>query len=403
MQDCARGARAVRYSKGMKITAMSYRVLHVSAKTNWSFVQVRVDDAITGWGECSLNGWEPLQRAFADKWCAQLVGQSLDGLAAVEATCALNLHSPGGLVEHSVRSATEQALLDALAQMRGVPLWRLFGAPLRDSVELYANINRATAPRTPQGFALGARAAIAAGFAAVKLAPFDGVLPANAETPAGAALIEAGLARIRAVREAIGPQPRVMVDCHWRLTPRTAQSTLEALREVGLYWFECPLSERATCHDEILAVRRLANRMDVLTAGAETQSGVDGFRPFLERGLYDAIMPDAKYCGGIGELVRIAHLAAAHGVRTAPHNPSGPICNLASVHAAMVGEGCDLLELQVGESELFDSCVGGSGPQLRGGHFLRPERPGIGAALGETALTSHPYASVSGGLDPSLG
>ena len=387
----------------MKVADIAYRVLHVSAKTNWSFVQVRTDDGLTGWGECSLNGWEPLQREYAGSWWPSLIGATVGEVAEAGGLCAIHLHSPGGLVAHSVRSATEQALLDILAQARDVPLWRLFGPALRNDVEVYANINRATQPRTPPGFAAAARVAVAQGYRAVKLAPFDGVLPANAESAEGTRLIAAAHERIRAVREAVGDSVRVMVDCHWRLTPRTARETLDALREIGLHWLECPISERGSQHDEILALRRLANAQNVRLAGAEKETEVEGFLPYLERGLYDTIMPDVKYCGGVAALLRIAQVAERHGVQTAPHNPTGPICNFASVHACMVGAGCDFLELQVGESGLFTEAVDGRYPEFVDGHFKQPHQAGMGAALSRQVLDAHPFAAVGYGLDPALG
>lgn len=387
----------------MKITDISYHVLHVSAKTNWSFVRARLDNGLTGWGECSLNGWEPLQRAFSDSWWPSLIGRTITDVADAAALCTIHAHSPGGLVAHSIKSATEQALLDALAQARGAPLWKLLGGALRSEVAVYANINRATQPRSPQGFAASARLAVQQGYGAVKLAPFDGVLPSNAESEEGATRIAAALACIRAVRDAVGSEIRVMVDCHWRLTPRTARQTLDALRDVRLHWLECPLSERGALHDEILALRRQANAQDVRLAGAEKETEVEGFRPYLERGLYDTIMPDVKYCGGVAALVRIAQVAARHGVQTAPHNPTGPICNYASVHACMVGAGCDFLELQVGESALFTTSVRGSVPAFAHGRFGQPQGMGMGAALDAQVLEAHPYAPVAEGLDPSLG
>ena len=137
----------------MKIRSLTFHVLHVSAKTNWSFVRVETDGGLAGWGECSLNGWEALQREYAAQFAATVTGTQIDSLADVAARCRLYLHSPGGLIEHSIRSASEQALLDVMAQSQGVPLWRLFGEAQRSSVEVYANINRATQPRTPEGFA----------------------------------------------------------------------------------------------------------------------------------------------------------------------------------------------------------------------------------------------------------
>ena len=387
----------------MKITSLTFHVLHVSAKTNWSFIRVEASSGLAGWGECSLNGWETVQQEYCLRFAAEMAGKPIITVADAEAACALHLHSPGGLIEHSVKSATEQALLDLLAQQQGVPAWQLFGAAQRTRVEVYANINRATQPRTPAGFADSAGNAVAAGFRAVKLAPFDGVLPANAETADGHEMIESALVRIRAVRAAVGFDAKVMVDCHWRLTPKTSRYVLDALQDVKLHWLECPISEQPQWHSDIRAIRDYANALGVRLAGAEMQSEVEGFRPFIERGLYDTIMPDVKYCGGIGALLRIADRAARHNVQTAPHNPTGPICNFASLQACVAGAGCDFLELQVGESELFTSAIGGVAMKFDGGHFALPPRSGIGASVDGQVLADHPFLPVSGGLDPSLG
>ncbi|MEO7255750.1 MAG: mandelate racemase/muconate lactonizing enzyme family protein [Casimicrobium sp.] len=387
----------------MKIRAVTFHVLHVSEKTNWSFVRIEADTGLVGWGECSLNGWETMQREYCARFATELSDRHIDSVANADAACRLYLHSPGGMVEHSVRSAAEQALLDLLAQRDGVPVWQLFGAEQRTSVEVYANINRATQPRTPEGFANSAKQTVANGFGAIKLAPFDGVLPINAESAIGAPLIAAALARIRAVREAVGFGVKAMVDCHWRLTPKTSRYVLDQLRDVKLHWLECPISEQTPWHSDIRAIRDYANAHDVRLAGAEMQAEVEGFRPFIERGLYDTIMPDVKYCGGIGPMLRIAELAEKHGVQTAPHNPTGPICNFGSLQVCAAGIGCDFLELQVGESEFFTTAVDGVAPLFEAGRYLLPSQLGIGAAVNEQKLKENPYATVSGGLDPSLG
>ncbi len=387
----------------MKIQTLTFHVLHVSAKTNWSFIRAETDAGHVGWGECSLNGWEPLQREYCLRFAAEMTGREIGSVSDVSAHCVLHLHSPGGLVEHSVKSATEQALLDVLAQKQGVPVWRLFGDAQRSKVEVYANINRATQPRSPEGFAISAKNAVATGFRAVKLAPFDGVLPADAETAHGSDMIDAALARIRAVRAALGGNVKVMVDCHWRLTPKTSRYVLNALREIKLHWLECPISEQPQWHSDIRAIRQYANAQGVRLAGAEMQAEVEGFRPFIEGGLYDTIMPDVKYCGGVEPLLRIAEMAAKHNVQTAPHNPTGPICNFASLQACIAGTGCDFLELQVGESELFTNATGGVAAKFDAGYFAMPRRAGIGASVDEQVLADHPYHPVTGGLDPSLG
>src|SRR5207237_7672090 len=86
------------------------------------------------------------------------------------------------IAEHGVSAAValsglEQCLWDIQGKVFGVPVYELLGGRLRDRIRNYANINRSTEERTPAGFAAMAGKAVAAGFDAVKLAPFDGMPP----------------------------------------------------------------------------------------------------------------------------------------------------------------------------------------------------------------------------------
>jgi galactonate dehydratase len=392
----------------MHINTFDFHVVHVNSKTNWSFVRVALEDGSIGWGECSLNGWEPLQAAYADTFRNEILGRQVRSARDAAALCETFLHSPGGLVVHSIRSACEVALIDALARANGVSVANFLSQSLeveikRTSVPVYANINRGTQPRSPEGFAHAAKSAVAQGFSSVKLAPFDGVLPSNCELPEAHAPIEEGIARIYAVREAVGPNIGVKVDCHWRFTPRVAHKVLERLRDAKLDWLECPVSEHAAFHEAIVMLRKVANAMNIGLAGAEMLTGLEGFRPLLERDCYNTIMPDVKYCGGLVALFDIAALAAKHGVQTAPHNPTGPICNLASLHACAIGDGCSLLEYQLGESDLYRTLVAGAHPAMAASAFVVPNDPGLGAAVDPTIAALHPYRPVLDGLHPSLG
>jgi galactonate dehydratase len=163
------------------------------------------------------------------------------------------------------------------------------------------------------------------------------------------------------------------------------------------------VSEHTSFHSDIRALRTQANAMDVKLAGAEMLTKVEGFRPIIEGGLYDTIMPDVKYCGGLVALFNIAALAAKHGVQTAPHNPTGPICNYASLAACAIGDGCDLLEYQLGESALYRDIVFAVHPVLNDGAFVVPNEVGLGASIDLATLEQHPWQIVTDGLHPSLG
>ena len=188
-------------------------------------------------------------------------------------------------------SALDQALADLAAQRAGVALSAWLGTVHRDAIDAYANINRGVSPRTPERFAARARNAVAAGFRAVKLAPFDEMTiygdPARA---IDASALDAGLARIAAVRDAVGDDVDVMVDCHWRLNEAGAQAVLRACEPLALHWLECPVPENANMLATIVRLRAFANARGVRLAGCEEMSLVTGFAP-ISRRPYDVLMP----------------------------------------------------------------------------------------------------------------
>lgn len=386
----------------MRIERLEFLVLNVSEKTNWSFIRVTAEDGTTGLGESSLNGWEAAQKACAEELAAQLIGKSPEQIVP-----ALSVfpHSPGGLIASSVVSAVEQAVTDLRAKRAGVPLSALLGKPALKAVQVYANINRGARDRTPSGIANAAREAVKAGFTAIKIAPFDGVYWGDSDKDALERRIETGIARIYAIREAVGPDIKVMADCHWRFDEARALRLLNEIRDARLYWLECPISENPDRFAALKRVRESANVLGVKLAGAERQIGESGFAPYVGERLLDVVMPDVKYAGGYGEMLKIAALCRRHGVGFAPHNPTGPICNLASMHLCAVAPGFLILEHQLAESDLYFEAVGGFHPRLVNGCFEIPGAPGLGVELDDQVLRAHPYRPLApnANLDPRLG
>jgi galactonate dehydratase len=330
---------------------------------------------------------------------ARLVGEDA---AARNRLARLIPHAPGGLVTHAVISALEQALWDLAGQQAGRPIHALLGGALRPCVPLYANINRGAAPRTPDGFAAAARRAVAAGFCAVKLAPFEPMVWEDGAEPGQRAAYAQGLARIAAVRDAVGPDMDVMVDAHWRFSAGGAAGLIRDVAPFRLFWLECPVSEAN--HLEIRRLRGLANAQGMRLAGAETLAGLGAYRTIIEAGCYDVLMPDIKYAGGHEEIRRIAALAQTAGVEIAPHNPTGPICHAHSVQLCATLPNLLPLEVQFGETERFFSMTQGHDQRFVAGAAPLPTAPGLGLALEEVAARATPWqAMVRPWLDPRLG
>ena len=384
------------------IATLEPLVVNISPKTNWSFIAVTTDDGLTGWGECSLNGWEPMLVAQAEMLARKARGRDIDDPGGLVNYLP---HTPGGLIEHAVKSATEQALVDLRARRAGKSIAAFLNAAARTSVPAYANINRGVTDRSPAGFALGAKRAVVAGYRAVKLAPFDGVMSQDAAQTPIDKLIRAGLDRIFAVRDAVGDTIKVMVDCHWRFDLKRAEALLRDVAPARPYWMECMISEHASLFPAIARLTELAHQHGTLTAGAEMIAGADVAEAMCGARLYDVLMPDIKYAGGFAGMLAIANVCQNHGVAYAPHNPTGPIAHLASIHACAASPTLLWLEHQWDESPLFDELTGGNKAALVDGAFSVPGGVGLGAEISRTVSGSHPYRVLPNGvgLDERLG
>lgn len=361
----------------MRITGLTTRHVPVTRRGAWVFVEVQTDTGLTGTGEASQGGDDA-------RTIAHLTGDLAPAIAGtdprdVSATLAplsrLGATRPGA----TALSAVEMALWDLAAQASGSPLARHLGGARRPSLWLYANINRSTWDRTPDGFAARARDAVAAGFDAVKLAPFDAVSRHldRAETYAA---IDQGIACVHAVRDAVGPTVQVLVDCHNRLTVPWAIRVARELEAARLFWFEDPVDV-----NDLDGWREVRTATGLTIAGGETFFGLRPFWELIRARAVDVVMPDIKHCGGVAALARIAAVAEAAGVQVAPHNPSGPVALAATAHVAATLLSFTILEHAFGEVPWREGLVEPT-ERLDGNRYVPSDAPGIGVRIREAGV-----------------
>ncbi|HEY2817514.1 MAG TPA: mandelate racemase/muconate lactonizing enzyme family protein [Casimicrobiaceae bacterium] len=359
------------------IEEVRWHTLQVTPKTIWSFIEVIDALGRIGTGEATLTGHESEMRALLDQYKHAAVAHTP---AQVDLGAARN--AARSLPQFAVISALDQAASDLAAQQQGICVSAMLGERRRDRVPVYANINRGIAERTPDGFAAHARRAVEDGFSVLKIAPFDGVeLYGDNDKHVDGNLLDAGIARIAAVRDAIGPERDLMVDCHWRLNRSIAEAVLRATEPHRLYWLECPIPETPEMMVTLRELRSLANDRGVRLAGCEEISRVQGFMPFLDADVYDVMMPDVKYVGGMREMLDVARAMQRHGVGFSPHNPSGPICHAASLQICAVTPELERLEMQYAETPLFDALVHAMIPRPVNGEIAVSDDPGVGVQL----------------------
>jgi galactonate dehydratase len=289
----------------------------------------------------------------------------------------------GGRVSHTALSGVEQALWDILGQHLGVPIHTFFGSAIRDRVRIYGNINRHVTDRSAEGFARAARQAVDEGFTAIKLAPFDELRGRDHVRTGPHAAWRPGIARVEAVRAAIGDGIDLAIDCHGRMEPSEAIVVGGALAGCQLLWYEEPVPRRFPAE-----LARITPAVPMPTASAEAIFGVEGFRPFLTQPVVDVIMPDVKHCGGIQELVNIASAARMGQLLVAPHNPSGPVATMATAHAVSTMRNFLILEYAWGEVDWRADLLTPREP-IQDGYLAVPDAPGLGYRLNPELLAAH--------------
>ena len=363
----------------LRITGLELVVVRVTGRTNWIFVRLATNDGITGLGEASMGRRTefpeiaPFFDLVRDRSPFEIEAYRQRGRAA----------AAGGRVPATAFSALEQAQWDLAGKALGAPVYELAGGAVRRELPAYANINRATADRSPEGFAANARQAVADGFRAIKAAPFDGFPPLDRPAGEVEAATELGIACIEAMRAAIGPDIALKIDIHSNFDVPLSIEVARRLEPQGLSWYEEPVPPT-----DLEATKAIKDGIRQTMAGGEFLFGIEGFAPLCRERAVDIIMPDVKHCGGITELGKIATVAELDGVLVSPHNPSGPVSTMASAQVCARLSNFDILEYQWNEAPWRGDLVDPP-ERFENGILQVPDGPGIGVTLNDALVREH--------------
>ncbi len=255
-------------------------------------------------------------------------------------------------------SAIDAALWDLFGKSVGQPLYRVLGGasdrvPTYHSGGLWLDRSIPELVAEAEGF-------VAAGFRAVKMR-------------LGAGDTATDIARVRAVREAIGPGIRLMADANQGMDEAGAIRLGRRLEEFDLTWFEEPLPAW-----DLDGLARVAAALDTPIASGETDYSRYAFRRMLELRSADILMPDLQRCGGVTEFMRIGHLASAHDVPIASHLfPEQSLQLLGALPNTFY------LEYMPWFSRLYREDLA-----FEDGAAIVPERPGFGFTFDDEYVTS---------------
>ena len=269
----------------------------------------------------------------------------------------------------SALGAVDTALWDIRGRALGKPIHELLGAR-RDRVPAYAS---ALLWKEDIGeLAAEARGYVAAGYRAVKMR-----LGKSWDYDVGA---------VRAVREAVGPDVRMMVDGSMRYAPPVALRLARELESVGAYWFEEPFPP-----EELLRFADLRAQVQIPIAAGENEFGIQGFEELLRTDAVDIVQPDCSRSGGITECHRIGQMAGERGLRVATHTWSDAIALVANMHVIASLPNGITVEVDRTGNPFIDELL--TEPlTVEDGILSLPSGPGLGIEVDEELVSRYTLA-----------
>ena len=385
----------------MKITSLRatwvhvpipYERQHVSdfgriASFDSVLVKVETDDGLVGWGEAkagvgSAASGYGLAAIINRDLAPLLVGQDprdvsrlwdvmyntpREGFALDRGHVLPQLGRRG--LSISAIAGVDIALWDLLGKSLGAPVWRLLGGRRAERMPAYASGGWADEARIGEQL-LGYVAQ--GGFRAVKMRV--GVMDGEPHRSAS---------RVRAARQALGPDVKLMADAHGTWTVAEAKAFCRMVEDCDLYWLEEPV----TADDKTgLAEVRRASAVPIATG--ESEFTRHDFREIAELRAADVLQPDLAIAGGITEGVRIGAIASAFNLRLAPHLWSGAPAFAAGVALAASQSAGFILEYSLGANPLLHELVHEKFAVVDGQLEL-PDRPGLGIEVDEGFVRRH--------------
>jgi D-galactarolactone cycloisomerase len=339
-------------------------------------VEIETDDGVVGWGEC--YGPSAVAKTFIDtQLAARVIGRDPFDIEVIweDLYNRIKDYGPKGMSIAAI-SGIDIALWDVVGKICGKPVHKLIGGAFRSEVDCYAtglyftDMDRLVDEAVEE--AVGYKEA---GFEAIKMKIGLGSLRRDFE-------------RVKAVREAIGYDVKLMVDANHCFSVPNAIRLGRKLEELDIEWFEEPISP-----EDIDGYIQVTNALDMAVAGGENEFTRFGFKEAIARKAMDIVQPDVCAAGGITECKKIAALASAHGVECVPHAWGSVVGLAATVHylASLPAQPpClfpmpPMLEMEQEENPFRDDLAKEPLVQ-RNGTVTVPTAPGLGIEIDRSVI-----------------
>ncbi|MCA3632974.1 MAG: mandelate racemase/muconate lactonizing enzyme family protein [Methylobacterium sp.] len=338
---------------GGSISDSTHQVSH------WGVVGCRIEteDGLSGFGYAGTHAHLPSDRLITscirDCYAPLLIGEDASEISRLWLKLLryppLQWVGRAGIT-HLALAAVDVALWDIKAKKAGQPLWHLLGGATKPRLEAY-NTDIGWLSLSVPAIIDGAKRAIEVdGFRRIKV-------------KVGHADPMVDVARLEAIRAAIGPNITLAIDGNGKWDLPTCKRFCAKAEPLDIFWFEEPL-----WYDDVGSHTELARATSIPVALGEQLYTLDAFRAFVQAKALHWVQPDVTRLAGITETIQVADLALAHRLPVAPH--AGEMSQV-HVHLAYWHEAIPVLEYIPWIKNAFLEPA-----DVKDGHFLKPQQPG---------------------------
>lgn len=374
----------------MKITRIETHVCNARMR-NWIFVKVHTDQAgLHGWGEATLEWHTRAVVGMIEDLKSLLIGEDPTRIEHLwQVMYRQHFWHGNGIVRATAMAGIDLALWDILGKSLGVPCHKLWGGPVRDYVRTYCHLGGGkmedfyeTGRDDAKRFGELAQQAVEEGYTAFKSMAVPETMPIEGNKP-----IRYAVANVQAMREAVGDDIDIMVDCHARPSPAMGLKFGKALEPFNLYFYEEP------CWPEAVdGLAMITAALNTPVATGERLTSLDQFRVLFEKQGCRICQLDITHCGGLTAARRIASLAESHRIALAPHNPQGPVSTAASLELGFAEPSYIICETVTKDVPWRKDIVSQGFVTEAKGRIIKPnKRPGLGIEINEKEVKKHPF------------
>jgi len=337
--------------------------LHTYETSDMTVVKIETDAGITGYG---VGRPRPGEKEFRAQFLSTLIGKDPTMTEAIWSSLWSPKMSGRRGYETRALSSIDIALWDIKAKLAGLPLYKLLGG-YRKEIPIYIAGGYYSTGKGHKELQGEMASYVALGAKAVKM-------------KVGAVPIKDDIARIKAVREVIGPDIALLLDANCAYRAYEAIQFAKRAEEYEPFWFE-----EAVQPDDYDGFAKIAAQTTIPLATGENEYTKHGFRDLIETKAIAILNPDVRYMGGVTEFMKVAAMAQANGLDIAPHGDQQ-----AHLHLLAAIPNARLLEFYPPEVNAMAVDIYLHAPRVNAnGTVTVPDVPGAGLDPNDKALA--PY------------